>query len=75
MTDRVEFVNYLADGEIDFYLIDKAIYEEVSAIIKKIKPDIYINDDIMTTPIGIDQGIPYAFLMSCAPTYLGKFHH
>lgn len=25
----------------------------------------------MTTPIGIDQGIPYAMLLSCAPSFLG----
>lgn len=25
----------------------------------------------MTTPVGIDQGIPYAMLLSCGPTFLG----
>ena len=25
----------------------------------------------MTCPIGIEQGIPYAMLLSCAPTFLG----
>lgn len=31
----------------------------------------FIYDHIISTPIGVDLGIPHALLLSCAPTYLG----
>ena len=51
--DRVEFVNKMAEDEFEFYEQSKLIYPEITKILQDLKPDFFIFDQIMTTPIGI----------------------
>uniref|UniRef100_A0AAN0N7Z6 UDP-glycosyltransferase n=1 Tax=Polyphagotarsonemus latus TaxID=1204166 RepID=A0AAN0N7Z6_9ACAR len=46
-------------------------YDQMTEMIKKLKPKFIILDNLFSYPLGVDQGIPYANLLSSAITYFG----
>lgn len=48
------------------------IYPFVTKIIQDLKPDFIIQNFQLSTPVGVDQGIPYALLQTCSPTFFGS---
>lgn len=48
INDRVRFVNEIAKDEFEFLDTNKAIYPEITKLLKELKPDFFIYDQIMT---------------------------
>ena len=48
-----------------------AAYDELTKIVKAVKPSIVIYDQLFATPVGHDQNIPWANFFSCAVNYVG----
>ena len=50
-----------------FFYYSKELYEKITKFIPEIKPHLIFIDDLMTSPLGIDQGIKYVNVLSCQP--------
>lgn len=46
-------------------------YSRITRIIQEIKPDLVLVDNLMASPLGIDQGIPFVLISSCGPALFG----
>lgn len=53
--------------KIGFIRNTRAIYPHITKAIQEIKPDLVFVDELMTSPVGIDQGIKYVVLLSSNP--------
>ena len=48
-----------------------AAYDDLTKIVNEVKPSIIIYDQLFATPVGQDQGIPWANFFSCAINFVG----
>lgn len=71
-TDCVKYVHESAP--IFNMMFESAImgtYDDLTKIVKEVQPSIVIYDQLFATPVGQDQGIPWANFFSCALNFVG----
>ena len=71
-TDSVKYIHESAPiFDAMFQSAIVAAYDDLTKIVKEVKPSIVIYDQLFATPAGQDQGIPWANFFSCAVNFIG----
>lgn len=69
---QIDMVNSMVNFYENYLTQMIKLYPFITKIIQNIKPDFIINCLMISTPVAIDQNIPYAKLFTCSPTFFGS---